>query len=161
MPAAERANTLYFFDQGVLTAFSLPAGEVRWRLTSFGISAIQFDDQGALYVDTTNAGPEDIQYSDTISFEKIPPVLLKVDAAYGNILWKAEERGERAIVSGKFLYSESIQQGGIGMAAALRDALDQPARRRPRLFSSLQTRPRHRRGLLEPLSRRTSPQRGH
>jgi hypothetical protein len=134
MPAAERAGTLYFFDQGVLTAFSLPAGEVRWRLTSFGISAIQFDDQGALYVNTTKAGPEDIQYSDTIHFEKIPPVLLKLDAASGKILWKAEDRGERAIVSGKFLYSESVQQGGIGMATALRDALNQPAGEGPVAF---------------------------
>jgi len=127
MPAAERANTLYFFDQGVLTAFSLPAGEVRWRLTSFGISAIQFDDQGMLYVDTTQAGPEDIQYADTIRFEKIPPILLKLDAASGKILWKAEQRGERTLVSGKFLYSESVEQGGIAIAAALREALNAPA----------------------------------
>ena len=126
MPAAERAGALYFFDQGVLTAFSLPAGEVRWRLPSFGISDIQFDSQGMLYVDSTKAGPEDIQYSDTITFEKIPPVLLKVDAASGKILWKAEGRGERARVSGKFLYSESVQQGGVGLAAALGDALNQP-----------------------------------
>jgi hypothetical protein len=134
MPAAERANTLYFFDQGVLTAFSLPAGEVRWRLTSFGISAIQFDGQGMLYVDTTKAGPEDIQYADTISFEKIPPVLLKLDAASGKILWKAEQRGERALVSGKFLYSESVEQGGIPIAAALREALNAPAAEGPVYF---------------------------
>jgi hypothetical protein len=133
-PAAERADTLYFFDQGVLTAFSLPGGEVRWRLTSFGISALQFDPQGMLYVDATKAGPEDIQYADTVSFEKIPPVLLKVDALSGKILWKAEQRGERAIVSGKFLYSESVQQGGLGMAAALRDALDAPAGEGPVYF---------------------------
>ena len=134
MPAAERADTLYFFDQGVLTAFSLPAGDVRWRLTSFGISAIQFDDQGMLYVDSTKAGPEDIQYADTISFEKIPPVLLKVDAASGKILWKAEERGERCLVSGKFLYAESVQQGGVGLAAALGDALNAPAGEGPVYF---------------------------
>ena len=135
MPAAERAgDALYFFDQGVLTAFSLPAGEVRWRLPSFGISDIQFDDQGMLYVDSTKAGPEDIQYSDTITFEKIPPVLLKVDPASGKILWKAEGRGERARVSGKFLYSESVQQGGVGLAAALGDALNQPPGEGPVYF---------------------------
>jgi len=99
LPAAERNNTLYFFDQGVLTAFSLPAGEVRWRLPSFGISAIQFDAQGMLYVNSTTAGPEDIQYSDTVTFAKIPAVLLKLDAASGKILWKAGDRGERAIVN--------------------------------------------------------------
>ncbi len=134
MPAAERANTLYFFDQGVLTAFSLPEGQVRWRLTSFGISAIQFDDQGALYVDSTTAGPDDIKYADTISFEKTPSVLLKVNAADGRILWKSEQSGERARISGKFLYSESIQQGGVGLAVALRDALDQPSGEGPVYF---------------------------
>ncbi|HXR06104.1 MAG TPA: PQQ-binding-like beta-propeller repeat protein, partial [Candidatus Acidoferrum sp.] len=134
LPAAERANSLYFFDQGVLTAFSLPDGRVRWRLTSFGISAIQFDDQGMLHVDSSTAGPDDIKYADTISFEKIPPVLLKVDAADGRILWKAEERGERTIVSGKFLYSESVQQGGAGLAVALSDALNQPAGEGPVYF---------------------------
>jgi hypothetical protein len=134
MPAAERAGALYFFDQGVLTAFTLPAGEVRWRLPSFGISGIQFDDQGMLYVDSTKAGPEDIQYSDTITFEKIPPVLLKVDPASGKILWKAEGRGERARVSGKFLYSESVQQGGVGLAVALGDALNQPPGEGPVYF---------------------------
>jgi hypothetical protein len=134
-PAAERGgDTLYFFDQGVLTTFSLPSGEVRWRLTSFGISGIQFDSQGMLYVDSTTAGPEDIKYADTITFEKIPPVLLKVDPASGKILWKAGDLGDRTIVSGKFLYAESVQQGGVGMAAALRDALDQPRGEGPVYF---------------------------
>jgi outer membrane protein assembly factor BamB len=124
LPATERVGTLYFFDQGILTAFSLPDGAVRWRLTSFGISAIQFDAQGMLYVNSTAAGPEDIQYSDTITFQKIPPVLLKVDPAGGKILWKAEHRGERCLVSGKFLYAVSVERGGIGMANALAEALN-------------------------------------
>jgi outer membrane protein assembly factor BamB len=125
-PAAEGSNTLYFFDEGVLTAFSLPSGEVRWRLPSFGISAIHGDDKGMLYVDSTTGGPEDVKYADTISLEKIPPVLLKVDAASGKILWKAESRGDRSFVSGKFVYSESVEQGGVALAEALGDALDQP-----------------------------------
>ena len=126
MPAVQLGNTLCFFDQGVLTAFSLPSGDVRWRLPSFGISAIQFDGRDSLYVDSTKAGPEDIQYADTINFDKIPPVLLKVDAASGKILWKAEGRGDRCLISGKFLYAESVEQGGAGIAAALGDALNAP-----------------------------------
>jgi outer membrane protein assembly factor BamB len=119
-------DSLYFFDQGVLTAFALPSGSVRWRLPSFGISAIQFGDRGMLYVDTTTAGPEDIQYSDTVRVEKIHPVLLKVDPANGKILWKAEQRGERCLISGKYLYAESVQEGGLGLANALGDALNAP-----------------------------------
>ncbi len=60
-PAVEGSGGLYFFDEGVLTAFSLPSGQVRWRLTSVGISKVQFDDHGIMYVDSTSASPEDIQ----------------------------------------------------------------------------------------------------
>jgi|GEM_PF-882325 hypothetical protein len=125
-PAAERTRTLYFFDQGVLTALALPSGDVRWRLTSFGVSGIQFDDQGMLYVNSTTAGPEDIQYADTVRVEKIHPVLLKVDPADGKILWKAEQRGQQCLVSGKYLYGESVEQGGLGIANALGEALNAP-----------------------------------
>jgi outer membrane protein assembly factor BamB len=134
IPAVERNDTLYFFDQGVLTAYSLPRGEARWRLPSFGISALQFDDQGMLYVDSTTAGPEDIQYADTINFERIPPVLLKVDAASGKILWKAKDCGRRCLVSGKFLYAEDTQQGGAGIVAALGEALNAPPAEAPVYF---------------------------
>ena len=54
-PAVERAGVLYFFDQGVLTAFSLPGGQVQWRLTSIGISRAQFDPDGLMYIDSTAA----------------------------------------------------------------------------------------------------------
>ena len=134
MPAVERSGTLYFFDQGVLTAFALPSGDVRWRLTSFGVSAIQFDDQGMLYVDSTTAGPEDVQYSDTITIQKIPDVLLKVDPASGKILWKAEQRGQRCLVSGKFLYAAGVERGGIAIANALGAALNAPGAGAPVQF---------------------------
>jgi outer membrane protein assembly factor BamB len=134
-PAAERNGTLYFFDQGVLTAFALPGGEVRWRLTTFGANAIQFDEEGMLYVDSTTAGPEDIQYSDTIHIERIHPVLLKVDPASGKILWKAEQRGEQCLVSGKFLYAASVEQGGGGIAGALGEALNTPQGGAPVYFN--------------------------
>ena len=133
-PAAEGSNTLYFFDEGVLTAFALPSGDVRWRLPSFGISAIHTDDKGMLYVDSTEAGPEDVKYADTISLEKIPPVLLKVDPSNGKILWKAEGRGDRSFISGKFVYSESVEQGGVALALALGDALAQPRGEGPVYF---------------------------
>jgi hypothetical protein len=127
LPAAERdGRTLYFFDQGVLTAFALPSGDVRWRLTSFGIKGIQFDEQGMLFVNSTTAGPEDIQYSDTVRVEKIHPILLKVDPSNGKIIWKAEGRGEHCLISGKYIYAESIEQGGFGIADALGDALNAP-----------------------------------
>jgi outer membrane protein assembly factor BamB len=126
VPAVETNSTLYFFDEGVLTAFSLPTGEIRWRLTSIGIGKIQFDDSGMLYVDSTTAAPEDIQYSEQISFQNAAPVLLKVDPASGKILWQAQRLGQDCFVSGKFLYTSSTQQGGIALANGLAEALNAP-----------------------------------
>jgi hypothetical protein len=126
VPAAERAGVLYFFDQGVLTALALPGGEVQWRLTSIGISRVQFDDDGLLYVDSTAASPEEIQYSEQIKFEATPPVILKVDPRSGKILWQAQKLGRRCFLSGKFLYAVSAEQGGMAMAIGLAEAVNAP-----------------------------------
>jgi cytoskeletal protein RodZ len=126
VPAVEGQGGLYFFDEGVLTAFALPTGEVRWRLTSVGISKAQFDDHGILYVDSTSGSPDDIQYSDQIKFEQAAPVLLKIDPASGKILWRVSQEGQGCFLSGPFLYTASAQQGGIAMANGLAEALNAP-----------------------------------
>jgi outer membrane protein assembly factor BamB len=122
----EGPGGLYFFDEGVLTAFSLPSGEVRWRLTSVGISKAQFDDHGVLYVDSTSGSPEDIQYSEQIKFDKAAPVLLKIDPSSGKILWQVAKSGQGCFLSGPFLYTASADQGGIAMANGLAEALNAP-----------------------------------
>jgi hypothetical protein len=134
VPALEDNGSLYFFDQGVLTAFSLPGGDVRWRATSVGISKIQQDDSGALYVDSTTAAPEDIQYSEQITLEKAKADLLKIDPASGKILWQALNLGQQVYISGKFLYTSSIDQGGIAMAQGLAEALNAPRPEGPVYF---------------------------
>jgi outer membrane protein assembly factor BamB len=126
VPAVEGGGGLYFFDEGVLTAFSLPSGEVRWRLTSVGISKVQFDDHGVLYVDSTSASPEDIQYSDQIKLDQTAPVLLKIDPSSGKILWQVSKEGQGAFLSGPYLYTASANQGGIAMANGLAEALNAP-----------------------------------
>jgi hypothetical protein len=134
VPAVESEGALYFFDKAVLTAFSLPAGEIRWRLTSVGINKIQFDDHGLLYVDTTTASPEDIQYSEQISSQGAAPVLLKVEPQSGRILWQAQGLGQDGFVSGKFLYTSGAQQGGIALANGLAEALNAPQQEAPVYF---------------------------
>jgi len=124
-PAVERAGVLYFFDQGVLTALSLPDGQVKWRLTSVNISHVQFDDQGAMYIDSTTAAPEDIQYSEQIKFDSTPPLILKADPHSGKILWQTTGGGQHCFLSGKFVYTVSRDQGG-GMLGGLADAVHAP-----------------------------------
>jgi outer membrane protein assembly factor BamB len=126
VPAVEGGGGLYFFDEGVVTAFSLPSGEVRWRLTSVGASKAQFDDHGLLYIDTTSGSPDDIQYSEQIKFDKTAPVLLKIDPTSGKILWQAAKEGQGAFLTGPFLYTASAEQGGMAMANGLAEALNAP-----------------------------------
>ncbi|MEO6036356.1 MAG: B-box zinc finger protein, partial [Verrucomicrobiota bacterium] len=104
-PAMENNNTLFLFDKGVLTTFDLPEAKVRWRLPSVGISRIQFDEKGMLYVSTTTAAPEDIQYSEQIKItDAAKPIVLKVDPKSGKTLWKSEQYAEGCFLTGKYLY---------------------------------------------------------
>ncbi|HWD20056.1 MAG TPA: PQQ-binding-like beta-propeller repeat protein [Verrucomicrobiae bacterium] len=133
-PALEGPGSLYFFDQGVLTAFDLPSGKVRWRLPTIGVTKVQLDAQGMLYIDTTSASPEDIQYSDQIRFDKIHALLLKADPRTGKILWQAQDTGADSFVAGKFVYATSSNMGGVPMALALGEALNQAPPEEPTHF---------------------------
>jgi hypothetical protein len=134
VPAVERAGVLYFFDQGVLTTCTLPGGQVQWRLTSIGISRVQFDDDGMLYVDSTAASPEEIQYSEQIKFEATAPVILKVDPRSGKILWQAQKLGQRCFLSGKYVYTSSAERGGLAMLIGLAEAVNAPRPEAPAYF---------------------------
>ncbi len=113
-PCLEVGDTLYFFDQGVLTAFALKDGQVRWRLASVGISQIELDPQGKLYVTTTTASPEDIQYTQQVKLDdRAETVILKVDPTTGQTLWKLEKKGDRFYLSEGFVYFTKISGSGL------------------------------------------------
>jgi outer membrane protein assembly factor BamB len=112
-PCVEHGDALYFFDLGTLTAFGLPEGAVRWRLPTVGTSRVLPDGSGHLYVVTTTASPERIQYSEQIYLgDNAESVLLKVEAQSGKILWKSERAGQDCFISGKYLYTVRAQGGG-------------------------------------------------
>ena len=105
-PCVERSNALYVFDQGVLTAFDLKSGNVRWRLPSVGITGLFFDDRGMMYVNTTTGSPDSIRFSHQINIQqKTISVVLKVNPANGKILWSAQTGGLVNYVGGKFIYT--------------------------------------------------------
>jgi PQQ-like domain len=105
-PCVESGNTLYVFDRGMLTSFDAATGQAHWRLTSVGISQVQPDGQGCLYVTSTTASPDTIQFSQQFNLSsKVNPVILKVDAATGRVLWRNEGIGAKCFLSGKFLYT--------------------------------------------------------
>jgi cytoskeletal protein RodZ len=112
-PCLETADALYFADKGMLTRFDTATGNVRWRLTSVGISDVQADERGRLYLDTTTLRPDVIQYSQQVSLhDRDLRVIMQVDPANGNILWRSDFPGSyyHCFVSGKFLYSARVWQ---------------------------------------------------
>ena len=111
-PCAERGDALYVYDAGVLTAFDLATGAVRWRLPSVGTTGLFFDDRGMTYVNTTSATPDNLKYSNQIDVtEKIHPVVLKVEPKTGKTLWRANNDGEVSYVSGKLVYTVESYHG--------------------------------------------------
>ena len=105
-PCVESDNALYVFDRGMLTSFDAATGQVHWRLTSVGISQVQPDGKGHLYVTSTTASPDSIQFSQQFNLSsKANPVILKMDATTGRVLWRNEGIGDKCFLSGKFIYA--------------------------------------------------------
>lgn len=105
-PCFEAGGLLYCFDQGTLTAFELGTGKVRWRFTSVGISSVVRDDKGMLYVCSTTASPESIQYKNQVDLgNREEPLLLKVHPATGKVIWQVEGLGSKCYFSNGFLYA--------------------------------------------------------
>ncbi len=105
-PCVEHGDTLYVFDQAVLSAFELNTGNARWRLPSVGVVGLFFDDQGSLYVNTTSGNPDDIKYSRQIDINKqTDDILMKVNPKTGKTLWSIKPGGFISYLSGKFIYT--------------------------------------------------------
>jgi outer membrane protein assembly factor BamB len=110
-PCVERKGALYVFDAGVLTAFDLAKGTVRWRLPSVGIAGLFFDDEGMIYVNTTTASPDTLKYANQIDItRKDATVVMKIDPRTGQGLWTEHLGGMISYVSGKFIYTTHSNQ---------------------------------------------------
>jgi outer membrane protein assembly factor BamB len=105
-PCVEHGDTLYVFDQAVLSAFDLSTGNARWRLPSVGVIGLFFDGQDNLYVNTTTGNPDDIKYSRQIDLaRKTEAVLFKLDPKTGKTLWSIKPGGYVSYLSGKYIYT--------------------------------------------------------
>lgn len=119
-PGLEAGDTLYFFDKGALRAYDARTGNVKWTLPSVGIGGLHLGGAGKLYVSSTTAGPESIQYSGQINLrDKALPVILCVDAASGQILWRAEKLADECHPAGKFLYFVRRHMSAFGALSML------------------------------------------
>jgi len=105
-PCVEHGDTLYVFDQAVLSAFELTTGNARWRLPSVGVVGLFFDDKDMIYVNTTSGNPDDLKFARQIDIEKrTDDVLMKVDSKTGKTLWSIKPGGFISYLSGKYIYT--------------------------------------------------------
>jgi len=105
-PCVEHGDTLYIFDQAVLSAFELSSGNARWRIPSVGVVGLFFDPQGFIYVNTTSGSPDDIKYSRQVDITKsTDDILIKLDPKNGKTLWSIKPGGFISYLSGKFIYT--------------------------------------------------------
>ena len=128
-PIVERGDTLYLFDQGVLTAFELGNGNARWRLPAVGISGLHFDDKGMIYVNTSSASPDILRYPNQIDIsEKATQVILKINAKTGATVWRLDQEGLVSYVSGKYVYTTFTHAGddSVGSLLGMKTAFDLP-----------------------------------
>ncbi|HEY5911713.1 MAG TPA: PQQ-binding-like beta-propeller repeat protein [Verrucomicrobiae bacterium] len=104
-PCVEHKGSLYVIDEGLLTAFDLATGKVRWRYLSVGIAGLFFDDRDCVYVNSTTASPDSIKFSRQIDInQKVTSVIAKLDPANGTPIWTGEPGGLINYVSGKYVY---------------------------------------------------------
>jgi outer membrane protein assembly factor BamB len=112
-PCVEGKDSMYLFDQGMLTAFDLSNGNARWRLQSVGISSLFLDSDGMIYINTTDAGPDNLKYSRQIDVSrKTQAVAQKIDPKNGKVLWTAFPGGPISYVLGKFIYTVQYYDPG-------------------------------------------------
>jgi hypothetical protein len=105
-PVVEHGDTIYVFDQGVLSAFDARTGNARWRYPSVGITGLFFDDKGMVYVNTSSAGTESLKYSREIDVNrKTTSVIAKIDTHGGKVMWVSEPGGLIQYVSRKYIYT--------------------------------------------------------
>jgi len=115
VPFLEHGGRLYFFNHGVLTAYDLPSGEAAWRLPSVGIFSLQADDDRNLYIHSTTAPPESIQFSEQEYLKNRPlPILIKVDAETGKKRWETTKVGQKSGLAGDYLYATRRSSGSMG-----------------------------------------------
>ncbi|MFT5493329.1 MAG: hypothetical protein ACI8V5_003720 [Limisphaerales bacterium] len=114
VPFLEHGGRLYFFDQGALTAYELPSGKAAWRLPSVGITTIQANDDNHLFVNSTTAPVESIQYSEQEYIKDRPKsVLIKVNAKSGKKLWESKQAGQKSRLAGDYLYGTQVSSSSL------------------------------------------------
>jgi hypothetical protein len=105
-PCVERDHILYVYDAGTLSCFDLKTGDVAWRLPSVGISGMFFDNKGAIYLNTTTAGPDSLKFAKQIDISRPGfNAIAKVNPKNGAVLWQTESATPISYLKDQFIYT--------------------------------------------------------
>jgi hypothetical protein len=105
-PCVERDGVLYVYDAGTVSSFDLKTGDVRWRLPSVGVYGMFFDNKGAIYLNTTTAGPDSIKYAKQIDISRPGfNAIAKVNPKNGAVLWQMESAAPISYLKDQFIYT--------------------------------------------------------
>lgn len=125
-PCLETNQTLFFIDAGNVTAFSLPDGEVKWRLPTVGVSEIRYGKNHQLILNTTSASPDLLRFSKELQLDNPPePIILVVDAQDGAIIREIPKLGGLDYVNGRYAYATQFS-GGSALEAIMTQGKDLP-----------------------------------
>ncbi|HTH48515.1 MAG TPA: PQQ-binding-like beta-propeller repeat protein [Candidatus Limnocylindria bacterium] len=121
-PVVASGSRLYLFDLGTLTAFDLRSGKAAWRLQTVGATQV-LPVGDAVYVATSSAGPEAIKFNQGVHFsDRTFPIILKVEAATGKVLWSLDRMADHVVMAGKFLY---VARSAVSLAESLSSSMNQ------------------------------------
>lgn len=110
-PCVERGGTLYVIDLGTVSAFDLGTGRLHWQIPIVGTVGMFFDDEGMIYLNTTTASHESLDYPRQIDItETKGQIALKVEPRTGKQLWTRCAGGWISCISGKYIYSIEMYQ---------------------------------------------------
>ena len=105
-PCVEHGDTIYVFDQAMLSAFEPAAAMPAGVCLPSALPACSSDDASNVYVNTTSGNPDDIKYSRQIDVSRhTDDVLLKLDPKTGRTLWSIKPGGFISYLKGKFIYA--------------------------------------------------------
>lgn len=115
-PCGEIGGRLLVADQGTLTCFELATGRVRWRLPLMGIRRMAASPEGhALFLGATTATVEDLKHPlATKLWDRPRPLLLKVEAETGHVIWRQVGKADQCFLSGDGLYGWWLARGMSG-----------------------------------------------
>jgi hypothetical protein len=99
----ELKDSIVVADTEMITCFDIASGAEKWHLGLGGLTGMQDDGRGHLYLTSNSTEGGGVATADH-------PLITKVDERTGKEVWRAESLGAQCLVSGKFVYGTWVSR---------------------------------------------------